>query len=231
MTINWALLAENWPRLWSGFQLTVLLSALVLVLSTPASVLLALARTSRRRIFSVPAAIYVNVLRALPALVILYFSFYALPQFGMPLLPLWAAVLGLTLASAAYLAEDVRAGLIAIGPEQWQTAKALGLSYWRTVFRIILPQALMVIIPPYVTRAIIIVKGTSLASIVAVSELTGEAFALTSITYRPFDFLLAAAALYLMLTGLLAGIQIAAEAYFARRLGRVRAPRVPEPVA
>jgi ABC-type amino acid transport system permease subunit len=77
-----------------------------------------------------------------------------------------------------------------------------------------------VILPPYVTRAIIIVKGTSLASIVAVSELTGEAFALTSITYRPFDFLLVAAALYLALTGLLAALQAGAETWISRRGAR-----------
>jgi His/Glu/Gln/Arg/opine family amino acid ABC transporter permease subunit len=231
MTINWALLAENWPRLWNGFLLTLLLSGLVLALATPAAVALALARISRRRALAFAAGVYVNVLRALPALVILYFSFYALPQFNLPMPPLWAAALGLTLASAAYLAEDVRAGLLAISPGQWQAAKTLGLSYPRTVLRIILPQALMVIIPPYVTRAIIIVKGTSLASIVAVSELTGEAFALTSITYRPLDFLLAAAALYLLLTGCLATIQIVAETYVARRLGQAAKSRVREQVA
>jgi polar amino acid transport system permease protein/cystine transport system permease protein len=220
MSIDWALLAENWPRLWNGFLVTLLLSAIVLAISTPIALLLALARGARAWWLRLPAGIYVNLLRALPALVILYFTFYALPQFNLPLPPLWAAVLGLTLASAAYLAEDIRAGLLAVGRGQWQAAKALGLSAPRTVLRIILPQAIPVILPLYVTRAIIIVKGTSLASIVAVSELTGEAFALTSITYRPFDFLLAAAALYLALTAALAGVQALAEGWLARRTRR-----------
>lgn len=222
MTIDWALLIENWPRLWNGFLVTILLSVIVLVISTPIALLLALGRGSKRWWLAWPAGIYVNVLRALPALVILYFTFYALPQFNLPLAPLWAAVLGLTLASAAYLAEDIRSGLVAVGTGQWQAAKALGLSVPRTVLRVILPQAIPVILPPYVTRAIIIVKGTSLASIVAVSELTGEAFALTSITYRPFDFLLAAAALYLVLTGFLAAVQALAEGWLARRTSRPR---------
>jgi polar amino acid transport system permease protein/cystine transport system permease protein len=223
MTIDWGMVAANWPRLWNGFLLTIVLSVVVLAVSTPIALLLALARGARTRWLSWPSAMYVNLLRALPALVILYFTFYALPQLNLPMPPFWAAVLGLTLASAAYLAEDIRAGLVAVGTGQWQAADALGLSPARTVLRIILPQAISVILPPYVTRAIIIVKGTSLASIVAVSELTGEAFALTSITYRPFDFLLVAAALYLVLTGLLAALQAAAETWLARRTSRPRA--------
>jgi His/Glu/Gln/Arg/opine family amino acid ABC transporter permease subunit len=219
MSPDWALLATHAPRLWAGFLVTLLLSGLVLAIATPIALALALARGARSRWLAWPAASYVNLLRALPALVILYFSFYALPQLNVALPPLWAAVLGLTLASSAYLAEDIRSGLVAIGQGQWQAARALGLSFPRIVRRIILPQALLVILPPYVTRAIIIVKGTSLAGIVAVSELTGEAFALTSLTYRPFDFLLAAALLYLLLTGLLALVQELAERLLRRRLG------------
>jgi His/Glu/Gln/Arg/opine family amino acid ABC transporter permease subunit len=221
---DWTLLAEHAPRLWSGFLITLLLSALVLAVATPAALLLALARGARRRWIAWPAAAYVNALRALPALVILYFTFYALPQFDVALPPLWAAVLGLSLASSAYLAEDIRAGLVAIGQGQWQAARALGLSFPRIVRRIILPQALLVILPPYITRAIIIVKGTSLAGIVAVNELTGEAFALTALTYRAFDFLLAAAALYLLVSFVLALAQELAERWLARRVALVRRP-------
>lgn len=223
---DWALLLENWPAIWRGLLVTIALSAVVLLASTPLALLLALARDSRQVWLSWASAIYVTVFRALPALIILYFTFYALPQFGMSLPPFWAAVVGLVLASSAYLSEDIRAGLVAVSRGQWQAATALGLDPWRVVFRIILPQAMPIIIPTYITRAIIIVKGTSLASIVAVRELTGVAFGLTSIHYRPFGFLLAAAALYLALTGILAIVQAGLERAFESP-----ASRKPRPVS
>ncbi len=215
------LLTEYWPSMWNGFLITVFLSVVVLGVSTPIAFVLALARQSGRRYISLPAAIYVNLFRALPALIILFFAFYALPQLGLSLSALQAATAGLVLASSAYLTEDIRAGLLAVDPGQHHAATALGLPYWHALRRIYLPQAIPITIPPYITRAIIIVKGTALASLVAVSELTAEAVRAISITYRPYEFLAVAALLYLVINALLAFLQAVAERSIARKYGRV----------
>ncbi len=215
------LLMDYWPAIWNGFLITVLLSFVVLALSTPIAFFLALARQSQFAMLRWPATVYVNVFRALPVLIVLYFAFYALPQFGMSLSAFQAATAGLVIASSAYLAEDIRAGLAAVDPGQRQAATALGIPYWRALRRIYLPQAIPISLPPYITRAIIIVKGTALASLVAVNDLTAEAVRAISITYRPYEFLAVAAALYLLINALLAVLQSLAERRIALKHGRV----------
>jgi His/Glu/Gln/Arg/opine family amino acid ABC transporter permease subunit len=222
-----SILAQYAPDLLHGFAMTIVLSATILALATPLALALALMRESRVRALSLPAAVYVNIFRLMPALLVLFFAFYALPQLGLRLSPFAAAIAGLTAVSTAYLSEDIRGSIAAVDPGQYRAAKALGLGYGHTIGRIILPQALPIVIGPYVTRAILIVKSTAMASLVAVSELTGEAVRATSITYMPFDFLLIAGALYLLLNGVLALLQSWAE----RRVRRLRRSGPMRPIA
>jgi len=219
--MNFALLAEYGPALGQGLLNTIFLSVVTLAIATPIGAAIALIRETRIPWIAIPAAIYVNIFRLLPALLVLFFSFYALPQFGLRLSPMTAAILGLSIVGAAYMSEDIRGGLAAVDQGQYRAAKALGLSYPHIIRRIIIPQAIPLIIPPYVTRAIIMVKATSLASLVAVGDLTGEAVRATSITYEPFMFLIMAGALYLLLSGALALFQMWAE----ERMARARRPR------
>lgn len=222
-----AILAEYGPSLLKGFETTIGLSAAILAIATPVALALALMRESRVAALAWPAAIYVNAFRLLPALLVLFFAFYALPQLGLRLSPLTAAIAGLTVVSAAYLSEDLRGSIAAVDAGQYRAAKALGLSYGHTIRRIIVPQALPIAIGPYVTRAILIMKSTAMASLVAVSDLTGAAVRATSITYMPFVFMLIAAALYLVLSGLLALLQAWAE----RKMRRMRTAAAPLPSA
>ncbi len=213
-----ALLAQYWPNILNGFWITILLSVLTIALSTPLALAIALARESRISWLAWPCAIFVNIFRMLPALLVLFFSFYALPQLGFRLTPLVAATIGLTLMGTAYMSEDIRAGLAAVDAGQYRAARALSFTTAHTIRRIIMPQALPLIIPPYITRCIIMVKATSISSLVAVGDLTGEAVRATSITYQPFLFILLAGALYLVLSGSLALLQLWLEARF--RIGR-----------
>jgi His/Glu/Gln/Arg/opine family amino acid ABC transporter permease subunit len=209
--MNFALLAEYGPALGRGLLNTIYLSAVTLAIATPLGAVIALLRETRINWIAIPAAVYVNTFRLLPALLVLFFTFYALPQFGLRLAPMTAAIIGLSVVGAAYMSEDIRGGLAAVDQGQYRAAKALGLSYPHTIRRIIIPQAIPLIIPPYVTRAIIMVKATSLASFVAVGDLTGEAVRATSITYEPFMFFILAGVLYLLLSGVLALFQMWAE--------------------
>jgi His/Glu/Gln/Arg/opine family amino acid ABC transporter permease subunit len=206
--MGFAVVVEHAAEIWQGLLVTVLLAAVALTLGTVLGGLVALARESRSRALAWAAAIYVNMFRALPALLILYFTFYALPQFGLRLTPLQAALGGLVLVGTAYISEDLRGGLRAIDPGQWRAAAALGVPYWWTVRRIILPQVARITVGPYMTRAMLIVKSTSLAGVVAVNDLTGVTYGLISLTYQATDFLLVTAVIYLLLNSVLSVAQV-----------------------
>jgi His/Glu/Gln/Arg/opine family amino acid ABC transporter permease subunit len=141
MIIDPALIAQYWDQIWQGFLTTIFLSVVILSVGSVLGFLVALARESGIAPLAWSAAAYVNFFRAAPALVVLYFTFYALPQLGIRLSPIGAALIGLTTIGTAYVSEDLRGGLRAIDPGQWRAATALGLPYWWTVRRIILPQA------------------------------------------------------------------------------------------
>ena len=225
MNSGFALLAAHSAEIWQGLLVTILLASVVLVLGTVFGVLVALARESRIRAVAWAAVIYVNTFRALPALLVLYVSFYALPQFGVRLTPLQAAMAGLVLVGTAYFSEDIRGGLRAIPPGQWLAAAALGLPFGWTVRRVILPQVARIAVGPYMTRAMLIVKSTSLAGVVAVQDLTGVTYGLISLTYQATDFLALSAVIYLLLNTVLSVAQLWAERHF--RLGPAAARQRP----
>lgn len=205
------------PALWNGFVLTLWLSAVTLALAAPCALAIALVRDSRIPVASTLLAIFVNTFRMLPALLVLFFVFYGAPSLGIRLSPVSAAILGMTVMAVAYMSEDIRGALQSVDQRQYAAAKALGLGYGHTIRRIIMPQAIPILIPPLMTRAIIVMKGTSIASFVSVSELTAEASRATSVSFEPFLFLVLAGVGYLLIAGLLALVQFLAERSVMRR--------------
>ncbi len=208
------------PEIWRAAVATLFLSAATVILSTPLALLVAVLREFGPRVLRVPLAVFVNLTRAAPVLVILYFSYYGLPRFGFYLAPIVAALLGLVLSTVAFMSEDFRGALQAVPRGQWQAAQALGLRFHHQFLLVILPQAVPSIIPLYISRAIMIVKATSVASLVAVNELSGTAYALIAQTYRALEFLTVAAVFYLAINAVLAGVQYWAEGRLARRSRR-----------
>lgn len=217
MNLQWSIVASYWPEVWQSFLLTLALSGATLLISTPLALLIAITRVAGPAGLAGCAVTFVTFFRSVPVLVVLYFAFYGLPEFALPLQPVPAALLGLSVAATAYLAEDLRGAIVAVDRGQWQAARALGLPFGHMIRRIVLPQALPSMIPPYISRAIVIVKSTSLAGLVAVNELTGQTYALVSQTYHAIEFLAVAAALYLIVNGILAVLQEASERLLARR--------------
>lgn len=215
--VDWNIVEPYIPDLIDGFVITLWLSAVTLAAATPIALLIALAREYGPRPLAIVLAILVNIVRMLPALIVLYFIFYGGPQLGFRMKPITAAAIGLIAMGAAYMSEDIRGGISAIDRGQMSAARALGLPLGHTLWRIVLPQALPLIVPPYMTRAIIMVKGTSLASMISVGDLTAEATRASSITYQPFVFLLLAGALYLVINGLLVILQALAERHLRLR--------------
>ncbi|MCA0995031.1 amino acid ABC transporter permease [Alloyangia pacifica] len=215
--MDYALIAPYLPDLLSGFWITVQLSVITLVLATPIATAIALGRDLGPRPLARALAVLVNVVRLLPALIVLYFVFYGGPQLGLRMKPMTAATIGLVAMGAAYMSEDIRGGFSALDRGQLAACRALGLPFGHALRRVLLPQALPLIVPPYMTRAIIMVKGTSLASMVSVADLTAEATRASSITYQPYVFVLLAGVLYLALSGVLVAFQAWVERHLRLR--------------
>lgn len=132
-----------------------------------------------------------------------FIVYFGLPQFGLRLSPFLAGVIALGVNSGAYVAEIIRAGLSAIPKGQMKSSLALGISQFDTMRRIILPQVFKIIVPPITNEAITALKNTSLLSTITVVELTLFAQTIIATTFRPFEFYIAVALIYLLLTTIL----------------------------
>jgi His/Glu/Gln/Arg/opine family amino acid ABC transporter permease subunit len=199
------------PVLLQGAWVTVVLTVATLVCSSLLAVPVALARRSTARPPAFAALTYNWVMRGVPELVILFFAFFGLPLMGVQTSPLFAAIVGFTLYNVAYIAEVFRAGLESVGTGQYEAAASLGISPARTLWRIVAPQAVAVVIPPYITQSTEIVKGSALAAVVSVNELAADARVLINATYRPFEILALTALLYLLINSALLAVQTYAE--------------------
>lgn len=161
--------------LWGGLLLTLLISIVAILASFPLGIVLAIMRTSKLPIVSMLATIYIELIRGVPLLVVLFIAqlFVPLffPSFFVP--KILRAMIGISLFQAAYIAENVRGGLQAVGKGQTEAARGLGLNSFQTLWLIVLPQALRVVIPANVGQFIQLFKETSLVSVVGLTDLLG----------------------------------------------------------
>jgi general L-amino acid transport system permease protein len=176
---------------WGGLPLTIMLASLSIVLAFPLSVLVALGRRSELPAIRTFCVIYVELIRGVPLISVLFMASFMFPLFmppGLTIDVLIRVLVGITLFAAAYMAEIVRGGLQAIPKGQVEAAQSLGLSYWQTQRKIVLPQALALVVPGIMNNFISIFKDTSLVTIVSLYELTGAlGLALNSdADWRPF---------------------------------------------
>jgi His/Glu/Gln/Arg/opine family amino acid ABC transporter permease subunit len=204
-----------WPRLLAGARVTVELTLVVLLLATPLAVLVALLRNLRVPLLAWPLAALSAAFRGVPPLLLLFIAFFGLPALGWKPSPFTAAAVAMAAYMAFYFGEVFRGALAAVPPATVQAATALGLSPLRIFFRIRLPLAAPSAIPPYVSHATEVLKGTALTAAIAVPELTGTAGQLFAVTFRPFEVLLAVALIY----GVLDGVLLAAQSLAERRFG------------
>ncbi|MBO9710188.1 MAG: cystine ABC transporter permease [Caulobacter sp.] len=198
------LVSQSAPLLLKGAGYTVLLSVVGMSLGLVLGFALALMRLSANPLLRWPAGVYVSAIRGTPLLVQLFLIYYGLPQFGIELPPLLAAGIGFSLNIAAYAGETLRAAIAAVDKGQWEAAAVLGMSRGQTLRRIILPQAARTAVAPLANSFIGLVKDTSLAATIQVPELFRQAQLITARTYEIFTMYLAAAAIYWILSSLLA---------------------------
>lgn len=189
LSFNWQGIADNLRLLFTfrfphgehnqlfwglgGVSLTIIMAVLSIAISFPIGLLIGLGRSSRNKIFSVPCTAYIEIIRGNPLIMIIFWSYFFIGVLtGHFLDAFTSATIAMTVFNAAYVAEIVRGGIQNIPPGQFEAAYSTGLSYWQTMRKIILPQALKQMIPAIVGQFIAILKDTSLAYIIGANEMT-----------------------------------------------------------
>jgi polar amino acid transport system permease protein len=192
----WTLLPYA-PAFVAAFGQTVFISLVALAVSFPAGLIGAFARTSRVSSVRAIAAIYVELLRNLPFLVLLYLLYFTLPATGLKFDAVASGVLALALNSTAYTIEIFRGGLKAIPDTQYQAAYSLGMRPYQVLIHVVIPQVLRLSFPGLGNQVVAVVLSSSLVSVIGVSELTYRSLVVGSKTFRYFEVLALAGILYL----------------------------------
>ena len=194
------LVSGIWGFLLRGVWMTAALAAASLLMGLPIGLSLALARVQSARLLSIPAAVYVEMVRGTPLLVQILFIYFVLPVFGISLPAFTSGIIALTLNSAAYLAEIFRSGIESIEAGQMEAARSLGMTYWQAMRRVILPQTFRRVLPPLTNEGIALLKDSSLVSVIGLTELARTGQELASRYAAPLTIWPMVALLYLVLT-------------------------------
>jgi len=210
------LLQSFWPILKAGLEFTIPLTIITFILGLLLGFITAVIRLFKVKILKEIAYFYVWVIRGTPLIVQLFILFYGLPSLGIILSPFTAAVIGFTLNMGAYNSEIIRAAMDSIHKGQWEAAYSLGMTKSQAMRRIIIPQAVRVSIPPLSNSFISLVKDTSLAATITVSELFRKGQEIAASRYEPFWLYVEVAVIYLIFCTVLNYFQAVME----RRTGR-----------
>jgi len=197
---GWYVIDPTTPKGWSnitfllsGFGATILLSVIAAALSMVIGLLVVLPGMSTNRWIRLPSRIYIEFIRAIPLLPMLFWVFYGLPVvlqsmgISVRIDAFWGAVITLALSDSAFTAEIYRSGIQSIARGQTEAAKTIGLTYAQTMRYVILPQAIRRILPPLANQFIYIVKMSAFASVIGMQELTRRANELVVTEYRPLE--------------------------------------------
>ncbi|MCM2292602.1 amino acid ABC transporter permease [Allorhizobium sp. BGMRC 0089] len=232
---NWLLLLigqyPNGPL--GGLVATLLIAITGLLLALPCAMLLALGRISPYRGFRLPASAIVQTLRGTPFIMVIFWSYFALPWLiGRPISGFWTLVGALVIYEAAYLAEVIRAGILALPRGQTEAARSLGLGYWRTMIYVILPQALYNSLPSLLSQFISLIKETSLGYVISVNEFTFAAAQVnTALLTKPVQvFSILAITYFLLCFSLTETARFIERRISRRRKGQGTAQANPSPI-
>ncbi|HEY3983674.1 cystine ABC transporter permease [Cedecea sp.] len=210
------LVLDSAPYLLKGAVFTLQLSIGGMFFGLILGFMLALMRLSSFLPFSLLSRFYVSIFRGTPLIAQLFMIYYGLPQFGIELDPIPSAMIGLSLNTAAYASETLRAAISSIDKGQWEAAASIGMTRWQALRRAILPQSARVALPPLGNSFISLVKDTSLAATIQVPELFRQAQLITSRTLEVFTMYLAASLVYWVMATVLSTLQN----YFENQLNR-----------
>jgi len=198
--LDWSVVWRNSGLLTDGLEVTLELSFVALIFSVVIGIGVAYARLSPYRAISSAASAYVEFVRNIPLLLIMFFVYFGLPAFQVTLTERLSAVLALSLYSGAYMTEIFRAGILAIGHGQIEAGQALGLTGFQISRSVVLPQAFRVVLPSLGNQLISLIKDSSLAVAISVKELTYAAVRINDISWRIFEVYSVVAGIYLAVT-------------------------------
>jgi len=187
------------PVLMEGAHLTILVTIGSLIFSTVLGMVWALMRVSNIRILVWISTTMINVLRGIPIIVMLFYIYFVMPEVGLNLTALQAAIIGLGISYSAYQAENFRAGIEAIVRGQIEAASAMGMSWTMTMRRVILPQAVRIMLPPYGNVMIMMLKDSSQASTITVAELALQGKLIAASTFKNATVFSLVAVMYLVM--------------------------------
>lgn len=197
MSLDWWVIWEYRAAFATGVLNTVLLTVITMLISIPGGLVVMLLRDSRISILRGVATGYVELFRATPLILLIYWTFYVLPVLtGMNLPPMATGLLALSLIVSAYNSETFRAGVNSIRKGQSDAALALGMSDAQVMVKVILPQAIRRVLPIFANTWVSLFKDTSLISVIAVNELSYAALQVRSQTFRILEVLTAMAVIY-----------------------------------
>jgi cystine transport system permease protein len=217
----WHLLLDSfWPLLKAGIVFTIPLTLITFILGLILGFFTAIARLSKFKALVAVVRFYVWIFRGTPLLVQLFILYYGLPSIGILLNPFLAAVIGFSLNVGAYASEIIRAAIQSIDRGQWEAAYAIGMTKRQAMWRIIMPQAVRVAIPPLGNSFIALVKDTSLAATITVGDLFRKAQEIAAERYEPFWLYIEAAFIYLIFCSVLNVLQAQMEKRVDRHVAK-----------
>jgi polar amino acid transport system permease protein len=190
---------ERLPLFLGGTLQTLWLSSAAFALALLIGLGLALARLARRRTLSLGSRVITDLIRGIPALVLVLLIYFGLPQIGFDLGSGLSGIVALGLNSGAYVGEAFRAGIQAVDVGQTEAARSLGMSHSQAMRRVVLPQAIRIVIPPVTNEATVLIKGTSLLSVISITELTRVGTQVMTLTFRPIEAFLTVGLIYLVI--------------------------------
>jgi polar amino acid transport system permease protein len=200
MSFDWSVIWNNWPVFLDGALMTVTLTVLTMALAIPGGLLLAFLRLSPFRVVRSLTTAFVEFFRATPLLLQIYWAYYVLPaMFDIQFSQFTTAIVGLACNISCFNSETFRAGIVSIRQGQWNAGLALGMSKAQVMLRIVLPQALMRVLPALASTWVSLFKDTSLVAIISVGDLSYVSLKLRAETYRILEVLTAMAAIYWLL--------------------------------
>jgi len=191
---------EFLPILLQGVALTIIVTIGSLMLSTVLGLIWALMRVSTVPALSKLSAGLINVIRGIPIIVMLFYLYFVMPDLGVTLTALQASIIGLGISYSAYQAENFRAGIEAIDKGQVEAAQTIGMGWWLTMRRVVLPQAVRIVLPPYGNIMIMMLKDSSQASTITVAELALQGKLIASSTFKNTSVFTMVALMYLAMS-------------------------------
>ncbi|MGX7596783.1 amino acid ABC transporter permease [Planococcus plakortidis] len=187
---------EALPFILEGAWYTLLIAIVSMLLALFLGLFVALARMNKLALISFPTRLFISFMRGTPLLVILFILYFGFPMVGIDMQPLTAAIIGISIHFSAYTAEVIRSAISSAAKGQWEAAETLRMTYWQTMRRIILPQGTRIALPPLSSIFMDIIKGTSLAMVITVSEMFYRAKVVVGQTYESLTLYILVALIY-----------------------------------